>query len=33
MKLTVKTMKYSLGKACGCSKISQGSCGISYRMG
>jgi hypothetical protein len=33
MTLTMKTKKYSLGKACGCSKSLQGTCGINYRAG
>jgi len=33
MKLTVNTKKYSLGKACNCSKAGQTACGINQRMG
>jgi len=33
MKLTVKTKRYTLNAACGCTKSSQTSCGITYRIG
>jgi hypothetical protein len=33
VKLTVKAKRYALNTACGCTRTSQGICGINHRVG